>query len=513
MMTQFSQLLSRGIMQRLSLLLIPLLAIVSVFAPVNVSAAGSNGNLSLTGETNVREGDTVNVTANFNPGTNGTADLIGFTIHYPTDLLEYVAVDEGGSLFPITATALSVNQQNGTVSQDRGASNQGVSTGGKIITVRLRAKKAGTATVNFSNTEVYRAGVRLDYAFGIKTVQIAEPSPNAPSIGTFSVSPTRVTRGSGATLSWNVQNASSVSITPGIGSVGASGSVTVKPNATTKYTISATNAGGTVSKAVTLTIVAPVTSTATPKPATTPANTPEPTPRPTADLSTISLNQSIVNFSSTSAIADGADTITVNVLLRREDGTVITDARPTIEGLRAVSDTASEFIFDELTQTWVSQITSRETGLVSARVLASGLTLAVQDLTFTEADSSPDVIAPTTDGGSSFTMWIVVGFIILILLLAFLIFLWRKLRSHDEEENLDDLGDGGDPAFPGDEPDPSSAAAPQPTVPPAEPAAPAATAAPAPEPQAPAADQNASFNPNQALQRSQTPPNDDTVAL
>ena len=47
-----------------------------------------------------------------------------------------------------------------------------------------------------------------------------------------------------AKLSWNVQNAVSVTISPGIGAVAPSGEITVNPSVPTVYTITATDARG-----------------------------------------------------------------------------------------------------------------------------------------------------------------------------------------------------------------------------------------------------------------------------
>ncbi len=61
----------------------------------------------------------------------------------------------------------------------------------------------------------------------------------------LSVSPTAINAGGSATLTWSTQNASNASISPGIGSVALSGSVTVSPLATTTYTLTATKGNST----------------------------------------------------------------------------------------------------------------------------------------------------------------------------------------------------------------------------------------------------------------------------
>jgi hypothetical protein len=58
--------------------------------------------------------------------------------------------------------------------------------------------------------------------------------------------PMNVTLGESSTITYQTQNADTVTITPGIGNVPKNGSVAVMPTATTNYTITATGAGGTV---------------------------------------------------------------------------------------------------------------------------------------------------------------------------------------------------------------------------------------------------------------------------
>ena len=80
---------------------------------------------------------------------------------------------------------------------------------------------------------------------------------NVPVIGAFEVTPRFVEAGQPATLSWSTLGASSVEISPGIGSVSSSASVMVSPSVTTLYTITATNGFGNRTSTTTLTVVPP----------------------------------------------------------------------------------------------------------------------------------------------------------------------------------------------------------------------------------------------------------------
>lgn len=82
------------------------------------------------------------------------------------------------------------------------------------------------------------------------SVIVLPPSP--PTIAFFSANPTTVKRGMSATLSWTTTDATSVTITPNLGGVAASGSITVTPQQTTVFTLIATNSVGTAQAQVTV---------------------------------------------------------------------------------------------------------------------------------------------------------------------------------------------------------------------------------------------------------------------
>jgi hypothetical protein len=71
----------------------------------------------------------------------------------------------------------------------------------------------------------------------------AEPQ-NPPTVNSFSAAPGTIIRGNSATLTWHVSDATSVSISPGIGNVALAGTVTVSPYGTTDYILTAINTAG-----------------------------------------------------------------------------------------------------------------------------------------------------------------------------------------------------------------------------------------------------------------------------
>jgi hypothetical protein len=79
------------------------------------------------------------------------------------------------------------------------------------------------------------------------------PQAAAPSITSFTASPTSVSSGAQVTLSWQVSGASYLIVSPQIGAVRGN-SATVKPTQTTTYTLYATNQYGRSQTSVTVTV-------------------------------------------------------------------------------------------------------------------------------------------------------------------------------------------------------------------------------------------------------------------
>jgi len=79
-----------------------------------------------------------------------------------------------------------------------------------------------------------------------------------PVIVSFAANPTTIDYGKSSTLSWVVQNATTVTIDNTIGTVGLTGSHAISPASTTTYTITASNANGSVSAQTKLTVIGSV---------------------------------------------------------------------------------------------------------------------------------------------------------------------------------------------------------------------------------------------------------------
>jgi hypothetical protein len=92
-------------------------------------------------------------------------------------------------------------------------------------------------------------------------VSISVTQPGAPVVQSFTATPQQIMPGAQSTLSWQVSNATSVSIDRGIGTQPLTGTINVSPAATTTYTLTAMGAGGTTTAQVTIMVVSIVGNT------------------------------------------------------------------------------------------------------------------------------------------------------------------------------------------------------------------------------------------------------------
>jgi hypothetical protein len=103
------------------------------------------------------------------------------------------------------------------------------------------------ATTTYTITATGRGG---STATATATVQVGTGTGGGlPRIIRFTPSPMDLVAGNSSTLSWLVENADQVNIS-GLGTVGLTGQAPVSPNANTLYTLTATNAFGSVSSTV-----------------------------------------------------------------------------------------------------------------------------------------------------------------------------------------------------------------------------------------------------------------------
>ena len=124
-------------------------------------------------------------------------------------------------------------------------------------TVALTGSQAVTPATTTTYTLTATHGNQTASANATVTVNGAAGS-GLPVIVSFAPNPATIDFGQSSSLQWVVQNATKVTIDNSIGTVGLTGSHSISPAATTSYTITASNANGTVSATTTLTVITSV---------------------------------------------------------------------------------------------------------------------------------------------------------------------------------------------------------------------------------------------------------------
>ena len=121
---------------------------------------------------------------------------------------------------------------------------------GSTATVQTVSVSPGTYTMTLAATDA-----STTVATATCSATIAAPVV-LPSITSFAATPSAITVGQSAVLSWVVANASSTSLDNGVGAI-LGASVTVTPTVTTTYHLSVVNPNGTVTGSATVTVNAP----------------------------------------------------------------------------------------------------------------------------------------------------------------------------------------------------------------------------------------------------------------
>jgi outer membrane protein OmpA-like peptidoglycan-associated protein len=147
---------------------------------------------------------------------------------------------------------------NGSGSYDpfhQALSYQWTQTSGPPVTLASPTNVTTTFTAAGGQTYAFRLIVTNTSGLSASAnTTVTTASATATQITQFYANPSSISSGSTTTLIWVTQNATSVSITPGVGSVNTSGSVSVAPTVTTTYTLTATGASGSVTQTATVSV-------------------------------------------------------------------------------------------------------------------------------------------------------------------------------------------------------------------------------------------------------------------
>ncbi|HSB15253.1 MAG TPA: OmpA family protein [Bryobacteraceae bacterium] len=112
--------------------------------------------------------------------------------------------------------------------------------------------KAGTSTVAPTQTTMYTLTAKNGTSEVSETLTVQVQRADARVLR-FMATPTNINAGEAATLTWETENATEVSIS-GVGAVAPNGSTAVSPTQTTTYTLTAKNPYGEASAAATITV-------------------------------------------------------------------------------------------------------------------------------------------------------------------------------------------------------------------------------------------------------------------
>ena len=112
----------------------------------------------------------------------------------------------------------------------------------------------GSRVVTPTQTTTYTLTATAADGSSVTAPAIVTVGGTSSRILQFSLNPTTINAGGSSQLCWQVEGASTVSISPGIGTVKATDCVTVSPTGTTTYVLTATNGSASVTASATLTV-------------------------------------------------------------------------------------------------------------------------------------------------------------------------------------------------------------------------------------------------------------------
>jgi hypothetical protein len=104
----------------------------------------------------------------------------------------------------------------------------------------------GQFVVSPSVTTTYTITAENGQGKSMASITLVVAPTTHPGIISFTATPPNIRAGQSATLQWSITGASTVSISPNVGTVAASGSAQVSPATTTVYTITAINSAGSI---------------------------------------------------------------------------------------------------------------------------------------------------------------------------------------------------------------------------------------------------------------------------
>ena len=142
----------------------------------------------------------------------------------------------------------------------------GTDKGGTVVAYSWRSDKDGilSASASFSTSKLSVGNHYIYFKVQdnkgawsnepYRIVNVLPPGVIKPSVNSFKAIPASIVAGESATLSWDVSDAQTVTISPDIGNVPAVGTRLLSPKVTTYYTLTVTNKAGSVTEELKMTV-------------------------------------------------------------------------------------------------------------------------------------------------------------------------------------------------------------------------------------------------------------------
>jgi hypothetical protein len=233
---------------------------VSVRMTVTTDGSSASGTYSVAG--GCAAGDTGNITGFRVPPVTGGwggafTDSEGRQIGVSASLQQGAA--EANGFFPLTGTTQFTNSvcfTSGTVNGSLAGTFAVADITTNNGTIQFEGRIDWAANALNGDYFISDGSCSGDFGSGSLTKGGSPPPVNLPA-ATFTANPTTIRQDQSSTLSWTTNNATSVTIDKGIGTVPTSGSRTVSPSQTTTYTLTASGPGGTTTATATVTVTLP----------------------------------------------------------------------------------------------------------------------------------------------------------------------------------------------------------------------------------------------------------------
>ena len=216
-----------------------------------------------------------------------------------------------------------------------------------------KVSASGSRSVSPSSTTTYT--LTATNSVGPVTATVTVTVREMPKISSFTATPTTIDPGESSVLKWRVTKATSLSISPGIGTLTPLErrayvlGLKVSPSATTTYTLTATNSVGSVTATVTVTVRgSPTISSFTANPATIASGGRSTLRWSTTAATSLSIDQGVGTVTGTSVKVSPSATTTYTLTATNSVGSVTATVAVTIRGSPTISSfTASPAIIDK----------------------------------------------------------------------------------------------------------------------------------------------------------------------